>query len=370
MAFVHQCANSQPIATRVDGALYYVHSDHLGSTVAVSDAAGGAVGRMQYDPYGEVLTSTLPVTLTDRLFTGARFDGTIGLYQMGARWYDPALGRWLQADSIVPELGNPQALNRYAYVYNNPLRYTDPSGHYIFEDDPGKPYFPPPLPPNPLTNEQWEISRAAAAAFELPVELVAGTVAVEIVDDTDLKDAPLDFLFQEVPLGFHYTQPESSWARVIADLFLEGYEHYFGLLGGRGPGNGVANLHILTAKVVEEYFATHYPDQHLLDPPPDIYIRSAILLPDEGNIYYAAAILRMIADCRTGVRGPHTDDLSDLDMQMIYGRFRCYCWESWSDFAASTEPVKYDYDSEGQLKLIYDSRGQVLAPYLELYRAK
>jgi uncharacterized protein RhaS with RHS repeats len=49
----------------VGGTLYYVHSDLLGSTVAVSDAAGGAVGRVQYDPYGEVLTSTLPVTLAD-----------------------------------------------------------------------------------------------------------------------------------------------------------------------------------------------------------------------------------------------------------------------------------------------------------------
>jgi YD repeat-containing protein len=48
------------VATRVDSSLYYVHSDLLGSTVAVSDAAGGEVGRVQYDPYGEVLTSTLP----------------------------------------------------------------------------------------------------------------------------------------------------------------------------------------------------------------------------------------------------------------------------------------------------------------------
>jgi uncharacterized protein RhaS with RHS repeats len=57
---------------RVDGTLYYVHSDHLGSTVAVSDAAGQAVGPVQYDPWSTVITSTLPVTLTDRLFTGQR----------------------------------------------------------------------------------------------------------------------------------------------------------------------------------------------------------------------------------------------------------------------------------------------------------
>jgi|GEM_PF-4874505 len=48
---------------------------------------------------------------------------------MGARWYDPALARWLSADARVPEPGNPQALNRYAYVLGNPLLFIDPSGH-------------------------------------------------------------------------------------------------------------------------------------------------------------------------------------------------------------------------------------------------
>jgi hypothetical protein len=46
-----------------------------------------------------------------------------------ARYYDPVIGRFIQADTIVPEPGNPQALNRYAYVYNSPLKYADPSGH-------------------------------------------------------------------------------------------------------------------------------------------------------------------------------------------------------------------------------------------------
>jgi hypothetical protein len=48
---------------------------------------------------------------------------------MGVRWYDPEMGRFTSADSIVPSAGKPQALNRYAYVYNAPLRYTDPTGH-------------------------------------------------------------------------------------------------------------------------------------------------------------------------------------------------------------------------------------------------
>jgi len=54
-----------------------------------------------------------------------------GLYDYRARYYDPVLGRFISADTVVPEPGNPQALNRYAYVYNNPVRYTDPSGHWL-----------------------------------------------------------------------------------------------------------------------------------------------------------------------------------------------------------------------------------------------
>jgi RHS repeat-associated protein len=66
---------------------------------------------------------------TDRRYTGQRWEGSVGFYDYGARSYDPALGRFLQADSIVPNPANPQSLNRYAYVLNNPLKYTDPSGH-------------------------------------------------------------------------------------------------------------------------------------------------------------------------------------------------------------------------------------------------
>jgi RHS repeat-associated protein len=70
---------------------------------------------------------------TDRLYTGQRQE-TFGLYDYRARHYDPALGRFVSADPLVPEPGNPQGLNRYAYVLNNLLRHTDPSGHYTEEE--------------------------------------------------------------------------------------------------------------------------------------------------------------------------------------------------------------------------------------------
>ena len=102
-----------------------------GSTVAVSNDTGQPMGWVQYDPYGEVLTSTLPVTLTDRLFTGQRLDSSTGLYYYNARYYDPYLGRFIQPDTLVPDPLNPQAWNRFSYCYNNPTSYVDPSGYFV-----------------------------------------------------------------------------------------------------------------------------------------------------------------------------------------------------------------------------------------------
>jgi RHS repeat-associated protein len=67
--------------------------------------------------------------VTPYQYTGQRWEDAIGLYFYNARWYDPALGRFIQPDTIVPEPGNPQALNRYSYVLNNPVKYNDPTGH-------------------------------------------------------------------------------------------------------------------------------------------------------------------------------------------------------------------------------------------------
>ncbi len=72
-------------------------------------------------------------TLTAKRYTGqyheAGLAGSQGLYYYGARWYDPQLARFAQADTIVPDATSPQAFNRYSYVAGNPLRFVDPSGH-------------------------------------------------------------------------------------------------------------------------------------------------------------------------------------------------------------------------------------------------
>ncbi|MEJ5312604.1 MAG: RHS repeat-associated core domain-containing protein [Anaerolineae bacterium] len=117
--------------------LYYLHGDHLGSVslVTCGNTGGcngtpyqGAVSRQMYSPYGTVRWSQ-GAPPTDIGFTGQRADAT-GLMFYQARYYSASLGRFLSADSIVPSPANPQSLNRYAYVLNSPLRYTDPTGHY------------------------------------------------------------------------------------------------------------------------------------------------------------------------------------------------------------------------------------------------
>ncbi|GEM_PF-5653187 len=87
---------------------------------------------------------------TDRLFTGQRLDAT-GLYYYGARYYDPAIGRFISADTVVQNLANPQTLNRYSYVVNNPLRYIDPTGRVYVDDGQGNWYWAPDDEPVPET---------------------------------------------------------------------------------------------------------------------------------------------------------------------------------------------------------------------------
>ena len=87
----------------------------------------------RYTPFGGYRTGG-PNQLTDRAYTGQRENMDLGLYYYNARYYAPYLNRFLSADTLVPDPQNPQSFNRYAYVLNSPIRYSDPSGH-LSEDE-------------------------------------------------------------------------------------------------------------------------------------------------------------------------------------------------------------------------------------------
>ncbi len=105
----------------VSSSLTYLHSDHLGS-VSLATTSGGNIASQQYfDPWGKVKSGGIGQTTLN--YTGQRLDGT-GLLYYNARYYDPALGKFLTPDNVS------DGVNRYAYVHNNPIVGTDPTGHY------------------------------------------------------------------------------------------------------------------------------------------------------------------------------------------------------------------------------------------------
>ena len=117
----------QRVAMRHGSAVHWLHGDHLGSASLTTNITGLIVSEMRYYPFGETrwVSGTIP---TDKLFTGQRELGGLGLYDYNARMYSPSLGRFISADTIVPRAGDPQALNRYAYARNSPMMRVDPTG--------------------------------------------------------------------------------------------------------------------------------------------------------------------------------------------------------------------------------------------------
>ena len=116
----------------------YFHKDHLGSTAVITDESGNLVERLAYDSWGKRRntngaddpTNSL-TSLTTRGFTGHEHLQAVALVHMNGRVYDPLLGRFLSADPHIQDAGNTQSLNRYSYVLNNPLCYTDPNGFFL-----------------------------------------------------------------------------------------------------------------------------------------------------------------------------------------------------------------------------------------------
>ncbi len=104
----------------------YLHGDHLGSTSLTTNSGGNKLSEQRYTPYGATRSGSSP---TDRQFTGQRNEIGLGLYDYGARMYDPLLARFLSPDQIVPGLKKPADWNPYTYCRNNPLRYVDPTGY-------------------------------------------------------------------------------------------------------------------------------------------------------------------------------------------------------------------------------------------------
>lgn len=119
--------------------VFYVYKDHLGSWLTLTNASGSIVARQSFDAWGRrrnpatwnyAAIPAVPSWLNHG-FTGHEHHDDFGLINMNARMYDPLLGRMCAPDNLLhPQYGT-QGFNRYSYVVNNPLKYTDPEGEWI-----------------------------------------------------------------------------------------------------------------------------------------------------------------------------------------------------------------------------------------------
>ncbi|MFC2137322.1 FG-GAP-like repeat-containing protein [Bacteroidota bacterium] len=123
------------------GSMYYIHKDHLGSFDVITNQAGSEVERLSFDAWGRRRDPAdwdyagIPTPTFDRGYTGHEHLDEHKIINMNGRIYDPAIGRFFSPDMFVQAPGNTQSYNRYSYCFNNPLKYTDPSGWWGGIDD-------------------------------------------------------------------------------------------------------------------------------------------------------------------------------------------------------------------------------------------
>ena len=111
---------------------HYDMQSSVGSIVLGEDGAAGYryTERNQYDPFGKQNEATSFSQVENNIKYGGSMSDSSGLYYMGARHYDPNVGRFLQQDSYKGDRYSPWTQNLYTYTSNNPVNYIDPTGHF------------------------------------------------------------------------------------------------------------------------------------------------------------------------------------------------------------------------------------------------
>lgn len=106
----------------------FFHNEIVGSPAVATDVNGFQVWKETYRPYGDQLIDSAAADNNEIWYAGKPFDDSTGLSYMGARYYDPTLGRFMAVDPVSFNFDNLHSFNRYAYANNNPYMYVDPDG--------------------------------------------------------------------------------------------------------------------------------------------------------------------------------------------------------------------------------------------------
>jgi RHS repeat-associated protein len=191
-------AGTQRIAMRKDTTLYYLLSDHLGSTSLVTDAAGTVISQTRYKAWGEVRHQS-GVTPTEYQYTSQySYAAEFGLLFYNARIYDPALKRFISADTIVPP--GVQGLDRYSYVNNSPVNYVDPSGH-----EPGA------CQDSALVNGSWVCNPTPLQTYGISTD---GLNEEEQQNALDAASYFGQYYYQNYGVQYGFTSPQDAFKKL------------------------------------------------------------------------------------------------------------------------------------------------------------
>lgn len=195
---------------RVDGdlsagkrATYFYHTDHLGSTVLVTDEAGNTVWSSEYTPFGQITMEEGTLAKAAK-FTGKDLDEDTGLYYFNARWYDSELGRFISEDPIK------DGLNWYTYAVNNPLRFVDPTGLAYKEVD-------------TETGDLFAIIEKGDTLWKVSEEHYgSGVYSLQLATDNEIRDPKKMQIGQRIKLPDYNELSEQNHAKLLKQEFILG----------------------------------------------------------------------------------------------------------------------------------------------------
>lgn len=118
--------NGQRVAQELNGVKYFTHTDHLGSATVVSDESGNVVENSSYSPLGSIVEGGSETRFD---YESKEFDSVVGDTDFHFRKYKADWGIFLQPDTLIPNVYDPQSLNRYMFERGNPYGNIDPDGH-------------------------------------------------------------------------------------------------------------------------------------------------------------------------------------------------------------------------------------------------
>lgn len=283
---------------------YYFQNAH-GDVTELRDSNGQILNRYSYDEWGNPLSVSEKVENPFR-YASEYWDDVTQLLYLRARWYDPSVARFIGEDTYQGQTNNPMSLNLYSYAYNNPLKYSDPSGHSPETDlykIAVKQYPWLVLASDRISMAQFNIIdysstiNQAGSHFEIPPAIIAGIIFKERITYS---------ISDEV---------------AMADTWMRGEQHTHSVgFGAIFPATARTAWNWLNEKNPPEY-RTPLPDS-------DFGLQKKLYFEPEFNIQTIAVVLRYYKESIPETKGIPLSQMTESQWLIVVGRYNATSYKT------------------------------------------